>query len=266
MKPKDGEDGGRPLRGKALFLFDLDGVFYKGKESRVKLGGTEVVRELRSLRKKMFVLTNNSTDSVETIRSRLKDFDVQVREGEILTSGLLTADYLRRRHGRSTYFLVGERGLEAEMKKAGHSRVDEGADFVVVGLDRHLTYWELDKAAKLARSGARIVATHDSRLYMSDTGPAMATGPIVRALEFASGRKATVIGKPSPLMFKMALELARCDRRDAVMVGDQLDTDCLGAQRAGVDFVLVKTGVDQSAHGKRVVAVLDNVDALVDLL
>ena len=266
MKPGSGKDGERPLRGKALFLFDLDGVFYKGKESRVKLGGTVAVRELRSRGKKVTVLTNNSTDSVRTIRSRLKEFDVQVGENEILTSGLLTADYLRRRHGKSTYFLVGESGLDAMMEKAGHVRVEEGADFVVVGLDRHLTYWKLDKAARLARSGARIVATHDSRMYMSDTGPAMATGPIVRALEFASGRRATVIGKPSPLMFKMALELAGCDRRDAVMVGDQLDTDYLGARRAGIDFVLVRTGVDQTAKGKGVVAVLDNVDSLVDLL
>ncbi len=255
------------LRNKELFLFDLDGVFYKGKETRVKLGGTEVIAALRKRDKKLFVVTNNSTDSVETIWSRLQEFEIPVRQEEVLTSALLTSRYLREKYGKVTYYLVGESGLEAELNRLGHERVDgESADFVVVGLDRRLTYERLNHAAMLARSGASIVATHSSRVYMSNEGPAMAPGPIVKALEFASDRKATVIGKPSPLMFKMALELGACRKESTVMIGDQLETDFEGARRAGIDFVLVKTGVDQSATGKGVLAVLPDVDALSRLL
>jgi HAD superfamily hydrolase (TIGR01450 family) len=257
----------RPLNKKQLFLFDLDGVFYKGKESRIKIGGTRVVEALRERGKRLFILTNNSTDSVETIHFRLTEFKIPIREEEILTSALLTAEYLRRKHGRVSYFLVGEEGLDSEMKKYGHRRVSgESADFVVAGLDREITYDKLDHAARLVRNGAGLVATHISRLYMSKTGPAIATGPLVRAIEYAGQKRAIVIGKPSPLMFKIALERAGCTRDEAVMVGDQVDTDIAGAARTGLDYVLVTSGIDKGAEGFRPLATISNVDELLRLL
>lgn len=256
-----------PLRQKSLFLFDLDGVFYKGKESRVKIGGTRAVEALRERGRQLYILTNNSTDSVETVHSHLLEFDIPVKTDEVLTSGLLTADYLSHRHGKVTYFLVGEEGLDKEMKRYGHRRTTgEKADFVVVGLDRQITYDKLDHAARLARNGAGIVATHTSRLYMYKTGPAMATGPLVKAIEYASMKRATVIGKPSPLMFKMALERAGCRKEQAVMIGDQVDTDIAGAVRAGIDPILVTSGIDQAAEGYKLLAKISNVDDIVRLL
>jgi 4-nitrophenyl phosphatase len=255
------------LSEKALFLFDLDGVFYKGKESRTKIGGTRAVEALRAKGKRLFILTNNSTDTAETIHSRLMEFDIPVKREEVLTSGLLTAEYLRQKHGKVSYFLVGERGLDVEMKEFGHRRTrGEDADFVVIGLDRKITYEKLDHAARLARNGAAIVATHNSRLYMYKTGPAIATGPLVKAIEYASRKRATVIGKPSPLMFEIALDRAGCGKEKAVMVGDQVDTDIAGASGAGIDSILVTSGIDQNAEGFKPLAVLSNVDELVHFL
>ena len=255
------------LSGKSLFLFDLDGVFYRGKESRVELGGAKVVDALRSRRKRLFVLTNDSTDSVQTICSRLGEIGVRLTEDEVLTSALLTADYLLSRYGRVSYYLVGEPGLEQEMNKFGHHRTEgEKADFVVVGLDRRLSYDKLDHAARLVRNGASIIATHSARLYMYATGPAVATGPIVKAIEYATGKRATVVGKPSGLMFRMALRKAGCRNVDAVMVGDQVETDVLGANRVGIDAILVTTGVDKTAKGHRVLATVSSVDELVKFL
>lgn len=257
----------RVLRGKNLFLFDLDGVFYKGKESRVKIGGAKAIGALRARGKKLFILTNNSTDAASTVHRRLLEFDIPVKEEEVLTSGLLTAQYLREKHGAVRYFLVGEDGLDSELKRLGHRRVEgAGADFVVVGLDRSVTYEKLDAAARAARGGARIVATHASRLYMYKTGPAMATGPLVKAIEYASSRRALVIGKPSALMFRIALQRAGCPKQEAVMVGDQVDTDIAGAAKSGIDAVLVTSGVDAEAKGYRLLATLPNVDAIVPLL
>lgn len=255
------------LSRKKLFLFDLDGVFYKGKENRVRIGGTRAIEALRGGGKKLFVLTNNSTDSSATVYSRLAEFGIPVKREEVLTSGLLTAEYLKEKHGSVSYFLVGEEGLEAEMDAHGHRRIEgEEAGFVVVGLDRKITYDKLDHAARIARNGARIVATHVSRLYMYKTGPAMATGPLVRAIEYASRKRALVIGKPSPLMFNIALQRARCSSDDAVMIGDQADTDIAGASKAGIDAILVTSGVDQSAKGYMLLAKLSNVDDVVPLL
>jgi HAD superfamily hydrolase (TIGR01450 family) len=258
--------GGR-LREKSLFLFDLDGVFYRGKESRVKIGGTAAIRALREKGKKLFVLTNNSTDTVETVHRRLADFGIPFEKEEVLTSALLTAEYLREGHGRVSYFLVGEEGLAAEMAKQGHRRVTRGTpDFVVIGLDRGITYEKLDRAARCVREGSALVATHMSRLYMYKNGPAMATGPIVKAIEYASRRKAIAIGKPSRLMFEIALRRAGSEKGEAVMVGDQVDTDLAGAHNAGIDSILVTSGVDKGPGVYAPLAVLRNVDELVGLL
>lgn len=257
----------RLLRNKKLFLFDLDGVFYRGKESRVKIGGTKAIEALRAGGRKLFVLTNNSTDTAETVYQRLVEFDIPVRKEEVLTSGQMVAEYLCDREGPIRYFLVGEGGLDSEMKRYGHTRVDgEDADYVVVGLDREVTYDLLDHAARLARNGAKIVATHDSALFMYKSGPAMAAGPLVRAIEYASGKRATVIGKPSPLMFRIALKRAGCRRKEAVMVGDQVDTDIAGAINAGIDPILVTSGIDRAAKGYRLLTKLPNVDEIVPLL
>lgn len=256
-----------PLSSKRLFLFDLDGVFYKGKEDRDLIGGVAILNRLRTLDKMVRLLTNNSTDTVETIQSRLAEFGIEFRLDEVLSSAFLTARYIRDKDGPVTYFLVGEGGLDDEMRKFGHTPVEGGTpDFVVVGLDRGFSYQKLDLAARHLRAGSRLVATHSSRLYMAKDGPAVATGPIVKALEFASSKKALVIGKPAPQMFRMALETARCKNKDAVMVGDQLDTDILGATRAGIDAVLVKSGVDRSPGSYRVLASVDTVDDLVTLV
>lgn len=255
------------LRHKKLFLFDLDGVFYKGKETRAKIGGTKAIEALRKEGRIIFVLTNNSTDSSETVYQRLVDFQIPVRRDEVLTSGKMTAEYLREERGKISYFLVGEEGLDHEMKKCGHKRVlGESADFVVIGLDRSVTYEVLDKAARLARNGAGIVATHYAALYMYRTGPAMAAGPLVKAVEYASGKRATVIGKPSPLMFRIALRRAGCRKEETVMVGDQVDTDIAGASRAGVDSILVTSGIDQDPGKFKILTKLQNVDEIVPLL
>ena len=255
------------LAGKDLFLFDLDGVFYRGKESRVKIGGTAAVAEIRKRGKRLCILTNNSTDTTETVMKRLQEAGIAVEEGEVMTSASLTSDYLLQRHGTVDYFLVGERGLEKEMERKGHRRtLTEDADFVVVGLDRSLTYEKLDRAAAAVRNGARIVATHAARLYMYRDGPAVATGPIVRALEYATRSRATVIGKPSPLMFKIALDKFNCPSGRAVMIGDQVETDLMGAKRAGLDYILVTSGVDKEPGNTTPLAVLPNVDSIVRLI
>ena len=254
---------GLDLGSKRLFLFDLDGVFYRGKERPVKIGGSLAVEAIRSRGKNLFVLTNNSTDTVRTLHRNLSGLGIPVREDEILTSSRLTAEYLQGKYGRVSYFLVGERGLDEELRALGHRRVSgPEADVVVVGLDRKVTYAKLDEAAKAAKKGANLVASHAASFYMSRYGAALGPGPLVRAIESASGRRATVVGKPSPLMFRMALRKAGCTAREAVMVGDQLDTDIEGAARAGIDSILVLTGIDRSIEGTAALGKIRNVDLL----
>jgi 4-nitrophenyl phosphatase len=257
------------LKKKHLFLFDLDGVLLKGKERPVKIGGTKTVERIRQTGKKLFVLTNNSTDTIETVHSRLAEVGVPIRMDEILTSTRLTAEYIRAKFGKATYFLIGEAGLEEELARQGLTRtLGSKADLVVVGLDRKLTYRKLDAAVAVARGGAQIVATHSAAMYMSRYGPAVAVGPILKAIEYAGGKKGVAIGKPSPLMFEIALEKAGCTRRreEAVMVGDQEDTDVRGAANAGIDAVLVLSGVADGKAKTRAKMKIWNVDELANLI
>jgi HAD superfamily hydrolase (TIGR01450 family) len=267
---KKREDGPAPkmldLSRKKLFLFDLDGVLTSGKENPVKLGGTEVINRIRARGKRFFVVTNDSTDTVETVHERLTRFEIPVRHEEILTSAKLTAQYVAKRRPGATYFLVGEKGLETELAREGLRRTTgKKADFVVVGLDRWLTYDKLDRAQEVARNGASIVACHSARLYMYESRVAMAVGPIVRAIEYASSKRAVAIGKPSRLMFELALEKAGCGPRDAVMVGDQEETDIVGAKKMGITGIIVKTGVFSRGETRTAAdAIVERVDDIAD--
>jgi len=255
------------LTKKRLFLLDLDGVLYRGKENPIRIGGTKAIERMREKRKELFVLTNNSTDTLETIHSNLVRLKIPVRKEEILTSGMLTAEHIRKKYGLATYFLIGEKGLEMELARVGLRRVSSSrADVVVIGLDRHLTYSKLDRAARVVSRGADIIASHAARLYMYKYGPAIAAGPTVKALEYATRKRATVIGKPSPLMFQIALEKASCNREDAVMVGDQVETDIIGAKRAGIDSILVLSGVDKRSRRTEAKGTIRNIDELADYI
>jgi 4-nitrophenyl phosphatase/NagD protein len=94
------------------------------------------------------------------------------------------------------------------------------------------------------RNGAALIGSYGGAVYMSDRGPALSAGPIIKALEYASGRKAIMIGKPSPRMFQWALRRVREKSARAVMIGDQIETDLAGARKARVHTILVLTGVE----------------------
>ena len=255
------------LSKKKLFLFDLDGVLLAGKEDPIRLGGPAVIGKIRQRGKRLFVLTNDSTDSVETIHSRLGFLGIPVEKDEILSCARLTAEYVAKRHPGGSYFLVGESGLADELDMKGLRRTEgDEAEVVVVGLDRKLTYDKLDKAAELARNGAQIVSCHAAHVYAFRGRTALAVGPLFKAIEYGSEKRGVSIGKPSRLMFRLALEKAGCKPRDAVMVGDQEDTDIVGAKKMGIDGVLVTTGVYDGKAKTVAKAVFKNVDDLAPLV
>src|SRR3972149_5599900 len=257
------------FRGLRIFFFDLDGVLSVGKVNPVYLGGRDVVAKVRSLGKKVAVLTNDSTHTRREIYENLTSLGFNFSPDEILTSSYLTALYLNQRFGRASFFLVGEEGLRRELEDAGHVLNASRPDVVVVGFDRKLSYEKLDSALRILTNGSVLIGRYGGAVYMSDHGPALSAGPIIKALEYGSGKRAIMIGKPSPRMFHLALQRAGEKPKRAVMVGDQLETDMLGARRAGVHTILVLTGVEtREAVARSKVKpemVLESVDRLIDL-
>ena len=253
-----------------VFFFDLDGVLSVGKENPRYLGGREVIAKIKAQGKRAFILTNDSTHTRGEIHQNLAKMGFSFEEDEILTSSYLTSMFLRDKFGKASFFLVGEEGLRRELEAGGHHSTLELPDAVVVWFDRQLTYDKLDHAMRVLRAGALLVGSYGGAVYMSDHGPALSAGPIIKALEYASGKIAVMIGKPSPRIFRLALKRAGEKPRRAVMVGDQLETDLLGANRAGVHTVLVLTGVETletiRGYKPRPEIVVENVDRLLDLL
>ncbi len=253
-----------------VFFFDLDGVLCVGKENPRYLGGRDVVAKLKALGKKVAVLTNDSTHTRQEIHQNLMTLGFNFDYGEILTSSYLTASYLTQRFGKTSFFLVGEEGLRRELEAAGHQATEERPQVVVVGFDRKLTYEKLDRALSFSRTGALLIGSYGGAVYMGDRGPALSAGPIIKALEYGAGKKAIMIGKPSPRMFRLALRSANEKAANAVMIGDQVETDLLGAHRAGVYTILVLSGVETRETIRKSKLkpkmVIENVDRLIDYL
>jgi len=173
-----------------------------------------------------------------------------LRAEQILTSSLAAALYLKKiRPEGARVYVVGEEGLQQPVSEAGFELAADGpADFVVVGMDRGLTYAKLKRAALLIRTGARFIATNPDTTFPSPEGLVPGAGALIAALQVSTGIKPVVIGKPESTCFELALEKLGVSAARAAAVGDRLDTDIEGGRRAGMHTILVLSGVSTSSE------------------
>jgi glycerol 3-phosphatase-2 len=247
------------------FLFDLDGVLYRG--DRPIPGAAEVVATLRRAGKRLAFVTNNSARTPEAVLAHLASVGVIASVHEIETSALTTATALHARGIRSA-FVVGEDGLRIALAEAGITSVDadDGPDAVVVGWDRSITYPSLTAASIAVQRGAALFASNDDASYPAPDGVTWpGAGAILAALEVATGSTAEVFGKPNPPILRAALERAGGGR--PLVIGDRVVTDIEGARRVGWDSALVLTGIstreDLRTSGLEATYVLDDLSGLV---
>jgi 4-nitrophenyl phosphatase len=232
-----------PLRQLRGFLIDLDGVVYTGSE--VIPGAPQFFGVLRRLDLPFKLITNNSSRRAEQFAERLAGMDIQVAPQEILTSAWATAEVLAdSAPPGSRAFVIGEEGLRSCLEARGFRLVnDERADYVVVGLDRGFNYAKLTTAIRAVLNGARFVGPNpDTTLPMED-GLSPGAGSVQAAITAATGVQPLIIGKPEPTMLQLGLRQLGCEAAQAAMVGDRLDTDVVGGQRAGMVTILVLSGV-----------------------
>ena len=223
------------------FLFDLDGVLYRGDEPIA--GAPEAIRALRGMGKRVAFVTNNSSRTPEDVIAHLTSVGIEGAVDEVETSSLTTASGLRDL-GVRTAFLIGERGLRTAVAAAGVTIVgpDEPAEAVVVGWDRSLTYDALRAASLAVQRGARLFASNADTTYPGPDGTTWpGTGVVVLALEAATGQDATVFGKPNAPILEAAR--ARAGGGRPLEIGDRLETDIEGARRLRWDSLLVLTGI-----------------------
>jgi HAD superfamily hydrolase (TIGR01458 family) len=221
-------------------LLDLEGVLGVGGVEAIP-GATDSIEVLRAAGMPFRVVTNTTTVSRRTLTEELHSMGLEVRPEEVHTAPVATAAYLREHHSGEPVFLL-VKGDTAE-DFGGIDLVEEGARVVVVGgAEERFTYEAMNRAYRMLDGGASLVAMCRSTSWMTPEGLKLDAGPYVRALEEAAGLEAVVCGKPDPSFFHAALEDLGVPADRAAMVGDDIVTDILAAQRAGLTGVLVRTG------------------------
>lgn len=229
-------------------IMDMDGVLWRGNENLS--GVAEFFAILRARGVRFVLATNNAARTPEYYVARLKGIGVNIEAKDVLTSSLATARYLRHLNSNGArVFIVGEEGLVQALREAGFEPVDRGAQYVIVGLDRELTYEKLKRATLEIRSGALFVATNPDKTLPTDEGLVPGAGSILAAIQTASGKPPDIIiGKPSRTIFDLAVEMLGLPRKQVAIVGDRLDTDIEGARAADLHTILVLTGITTRAE------------------
>lgn len=218
-----------------IFLLDLDGVVYIG--DKLLPGARSSIDDLRSTGKTIRFLTNDPRPTRQEAAMYLHGLGVEADVEEIITCGWAAATYLRDNRIQTAY-VIGSDGLRSEISREGILLTDDDdTKAVIVGCDENVCYDHIRRASMLIRKGARFIATNEDSTFPTPDGPAPATGAIVAAVRTASGKLPSVIGKPHRAMFDAALR--DFDPLDAVMIGDSMATDILGAQRLGIASILV---------------------------
>lgn len=253
----------------AGLIMDMDGVLWRGDQGLPGLRAFFNTLHRREIR--FCLATNNSSRTIDYFVGKLAGMGVEVEANQIISSAYATADYLLAEMGPDcAVHVVGQDGVVDALTSRGFRLTENGADCVVVGIDRQFSYQKLRAASALIQRGARFIGTNGDLTFPTPEGPAPGAGAILAAISAASGVEPTIIGKPEPLMFQLALERMGTDPERTLMVGDRLETDILGGQRAGLGTILVLSGVtDRTVLAGSSIQpdwVLDDISALVEIL
>ncbi len=221
------------------WLLDMDGVLYRGNAPIP--GALAFLEILRRRRIPYLLVTNHSCLTPSGFARKLARMGIRVPARRIYSSAEATAEWLAAR-GIRKVFLIGEEGLRVALRRHGIALARRAARCVVVGLDRRLDYDRLTEACRLIARGALFVGTNPDPSYPIEGGLAPECGALLAAIERVTGRKPVVMGKPEPAMFRQAARRLGVPIRQCSVIGDRLDTDILGARRAGARAILVLTG------------------------
>lgn len=222
------------------FLIDLDGVLYVGK-SPVP-GVRELLDRLDRLGYPYCFVSNSTRRCRSSVAQRLRGLGYSIPEDLIFTPSLAAVDRLRRA-GQDRCYLLTTGDVHRDFEDAGIAVTDRDADAVVVGdAGQDFTFDRMNAALRLLLDGAGLLALERDRYWMEPDGLVLSAGPFVAALEYATGVKSTLVGKPAPEFFGMALAHLGVAPQDAAMIGDDILTDVGGAIGSGMKGILVKTG------------------------
>ena len=264
---------GIPDNIKGLIL-DMDGVLWR--DTQALLDMPRFFTELKAIGLPVVFATNNGTRSIEMYVQRLADFGVPVEPWQVVNSSIAAAEYLCKEFPQGgPVYVVGETGVLHALAEQGFETISDPsttADViaVVAGMDRAMTYEKLATAALYIRAGKPFLFTNPDPTFPTPRGLVPGAGALLAFLQASTSVQPVIIGKPEPYLYRFAMERLGTAPSETLAVGDRLDTDILGGQRAGCPTVLVLSGVTNAEEARRWQPqpdlILDNLADLLPLL
>lgn len=229
------------MEGLRAVLVDIDGVLTVSW--RALPGAVDALARLRRAGLRVALLTNTTSRTRAQIVSALADAGFAVEPSEVLTAPVLTASYLAEHHPGARCLMLNSGEVAEDLAGVAMVGDDAEPDVVVLGgAGPEFTYEALNRVFAAVLAGAPLVAMHRNLFWRTRAGLQLDTGAYLTGLEQAAGVSATVVGKPSPAFFTSALDRLDVQATEAIMVGDDIDNDVLGAQAQGISGILVRTG------------------------
>jgi NagD protein len=231
------------------YLMDMDGVLVW--EDHAVPGAAEWVSGLTARGIPFLVLTNNSIYTPRDLSARLHNSGIEISERNIWTSALATARFLSRQRPDGSAYVIGEAGLTTALHESGYTLTETSPDYVVLGETRTYSFERITHAIRLITEGARFIATNPDPTGPSRQGPLPATGSVAALITRATGVEPYFVGKPNPLMMRSALNAIDAHSETSAMIGDRMDTDVISGLEAGMETVLVLSGVTTAEQADR---------------
>jgi 4-nitrophenyl phosphatase len=230
-------------------VLDMDGVLWRGSEILPGVPGFFAFLQRQQI--PFALATNNSTKTVSTYVERLNAIGVPAQPDNVITSAIATADYVSRRYPSGTrVYVIGSDGIRQALAERGYPEDAERARLVVVGLDFGVTYDKLKQATLRVRDGADFIGTNGDLTFPTPEGLIPGNGSLLAAIQAATDTTPVIIGKPEKAMFETALLRMKTAPEHTLMIGDRMQTDIIGAQRAGLRAALVLTGTTTAAQAE----------------
>lgn len=223
------------------YLIDLDGTMYKGTE-RIEEASHFVDYLVKNEIPYLFV-TNNSSQTPKQVAKKLNEFQIKASEDRVFTTSQATANYIAQKKEQATVYMIGEAGLREAIQTSGLHLVDENPDYVVVGIDRDISYEKYAKACIAVRNGADFISTNADIAIPTERGLLPGNGALTSVIAVSTNTAPIFIGKPEKIIVEQALEVLGVAKEDTLMVGDNYDTDIMAGMNCGIDTLLVHTGV-----------------------
>lgn len=231
-----------------LFIFDIEGVLVEDIDNPTAYeDALKFMKRLVTENRTFVCLSNVGRKSHRYIYNNLKKLGFPVSEDIVFSAGKIAAYYFSEKYPNARIFLISEGGAYEDFVRHGLNVVDNPPiDFVVVAMDRSITYQKLNFAARMLLNGAKLVGVGGGLIvegtYFGDRGKFLGEDAFVYMLSKATGVEPFFIGKPHKVVFEILLNHFKVTPKNAIMIGDKIETDIIGGKKAGLSTLLINRG------------------------